>query len=244
MVTQPGSRSAATTLPRSSGSATPTESSPAGGCPQLTAQQCTQTPQSGVERPDPPICVHSCDPKATHSPSPQFNSVHKRPNLAWRGPILPSVYTPAIPRPPTAQAHSSTVYTNAPIRRREPRSFHLCTLSRPREVARDTIVYTNAPIWRPEALATHLCTLLRPPGAAHSPTVYTNAPNWRGEALATHLCTLSRPPGAAHGSIVYTNAPKIQQKSHREFGTSSHLSCPSKNAAILSNGMASFPPPS
>ena len=98
MVTQPGSRSAATTLPRSSGSATPTESSPAGGCPQLTAQQCTQTPQSGVERPDPPICVHSCDPKATHSPSPQFNSVHKRPKPARRGPILPSVYTIAATR--------------------------------------------------------------------------------------------------------------------------------------------------
>ena len=98
MVTQPGSRSAATTLPRSSGSATPTESSPAGGCPQLTAQQCTQTPQSGVERPDPPICVHSCDPKATHSPSPQFNSVHKRPRSARRGPILPSVYTIAATR--------------------------------------------------------------------------------------------------------------------------------------------------
>ena len=98
MVTQPGSRSAATTLPRSSGSATPTESSPAGGCPQLTAQQCTQTPQSGVERPDPPICVHSCNPKATHSPSPQFNSVHKRPKLARRGPIPPSVYTIAATR--------------------------------------------------------------------------------------------------------------------------------------------------
>ena len=98
MVTQPGSRSAATTLPRSSGTATPTESSPAGGCPQLTAQQCTQTPQSGVERPDPPICVHSCDPKATHSPSPQFNSVHKRPKLAQRAPILSSVYTIAATR--------------------------------------------------------------------------------------------------------------------------------------------------
>ena len=98
MVTQPGSRSAATTLPRSSGSATPTESSPAGGCPQLTAQQCTQTSQSGVERPDPPICVHSCDPKATHSPSPQPNSVHKRPNSAQRAPILSSVYTIAATR--------------------------------------------------------------------------------------------------------------------------------------------------
>ena len=129
MVTQPGSRSAATTLPRSSGSATPTESSPAGGCPQLTAQQCTQTPQTGAERPDPPICVHYrghagppatqqctqtpktgverpsspicvhyCDPKATHNPSPQPNSVHKRPKSTRRGPILSSVYTIAATR--------------------------------------------------------------------------------------------------------------------------------------------------
>ena len=30
--------------------------------PKLTAQQCTQTPQFGAERPDPPICVHSCSP--------------------------------------------------------------------------------------------------------------------------------------------------------------------------------------
>ena len=34
-------------------------------------QQCTQMPQSGAERPDPPICVHYCDPKATHNPSPR-----------------------------------------------------------------------------------------------------------------------------------------------------------------------------
>ena len=129
--------------------------------PKLTAQQCTQTPQSGTERPSSSICVHYCDPKATHNPSPQPNSVHKRPNPARRGPILPSVYTIAamrshprhdsvhkrpnlasegpchpfvytivIPRPPTTQAHSPTVYTNAPIWRGEARSSHLCTLLR------------------------------------------------------------------------------------------------------------------
>ena len=83
-----------------------------------TAQQCTQTPQNGAERPDPPICVHYCDPKATHNPSPRPNSVHKRSNPVRRGPILPFVYTIAIPRPPTTQAHGATVYTNAPKRRR------------------------------------------------------------------------------------------------------------------------------
>ena len=30
--------------------------------PKPAAQQCTQTPQSGAESPDPPICVHFCGP--------------------------------------------------------------------------------------------------------------------------------------------------------------------------------------
>ena len=178
-------------------------------------------------------------------------------------------------------ARSPTVYTNAPIRRREAQSSHLCTLSRPSRLptAHSSIVYTNAPIrrgkapyhpsvytiavtrGRPRHDSVHKRPNLASEGSCHpfvytiviprplttqarSPTVYTNAPNRRGEARSFHLCTLSRPPRAAHGSIVYTNAPKVQQKSHRESGTSSHLSCLSKNAAILSNGMASFPPPS
>ena len=65
-----------------------------------TAQQCTQMAQSGAERPDPPICVHYCDPKATHNPSPRRNSVHKWPKTAPRGHFCQSVYTPASPRPP------------------------------------------------------------------------------------------------------------------------------------------------
>ena len=60
------------------------------------------------------------------------NSVHKCPNPARRGPILPFVYTIAIPRPPTAQAHGATVYTNAPKRRRGAILADLCTLLRRR----------------------------------------------------------------------------------------------------------------
>ena len=60
------------------------------------------------------------------------NSVHKCPNPARRGPILPFVYTIAIPRPPTAQAHGATVYTNAPKRLREAVFADLCTLLRRR----------------------------------------------------------------------------------------------------------------
>ena len=61
----------------------------------------------------------------------QPNSVHKRPKTARRGPILPFVYTIAIPRLPTTQAHGATVYTNAPKRPREAISTDLCTLLRP-----------------------------------------------------------------------------------------------------------------
>ena len=57
-------------------------------------------PQFDARRLFPPICVHYCDPKVTHNPSPQHNSVHKRPNSARRGLILPFVYTPAVPCSP------------------------------------------------------------------------------------------------------------------------------------------------
>ena len=96
---------------------------------KLASQQCTQMPRNGAERPDPPICVHYCDPKATHNPSPQHNSVHKRPETAPRSHFGQSVYTPASSRL-SATAPQSTVYTNAPIRRGEARSSHLCTLLR------------------------------------------------------------------------------------------------------------------
>ena len=59
------------------------------------SQQCTQMPRNGAERPDPPICVHYCDPKATHNPSPRRNSVHKCPETAPRGHFRRFVYTPA-----------------------------------------------------------------------------------------------------------------------------------------------------
>ena len=42
------------------------------------------------------------------------------------------MYTIAIPRPPTTQAHGATVYTNAPKRPREAISTDLCTLLRRR----------------------------------------------------------------------------------------------------------------
>ena len=77
----------------------------------------------------------------------QPNSVHKRPNPAWRGPILPFVYTIAIPRPPTTQAHGPTVYTNAPKRPPGAIFTDLCTLlrRRPGGEAHITGVVTQPP---------------------------------------------------------------------------------------------------
>ena len=58
------------------------------------------------------------------------NSVHKCPKMVPRGHFRRSVYTIAIPRPPTTQAHGATVYTNAPKRYREAILANLCTLLR------------------------------------------------------------------------------------------------------------------
>ena len=77
------------------------------------------------------LCTLLTSPRLSAT-APQRNSVHKCPNPARRGPILPFVYTIAIPRPPTTQAHGATVYTNAPKRHRETILANLCTLLRRR----------------------------------------------------------------------------------------------------------------
>ena len=70
---------------------------PASPRQSTTAQQCTQMPRNGAERPDPPICVHCCDPRATHNPSPRPNSVHKRPKTAPRGSFPPICVHSCVP---------------------------------------------------------------------------------------------------------------------------------------------------
>ena len=84
------------------------------------------------KRPRGAISTDLCTLLRPHGRSQQRNSVHKRPNPARRGPILPFVYTIAIPRPPTTQAHGPTVYTNAPKRCEEAILANLCTLLRRR----------------------------------------------------------------------------------------------------------------
>ena len=194
-----------------------------------------------MERPDPPICVHSCDPKATHSPSPQFNSVHKRPKLAQRAPIIPSVYTIAATR---GRPQHNSVHKRPNSAQRAPILSSVYTIAATRGRPRHNSVH-KCPKSTAERPTSPICVHYR--GHAGSPATQqcTQTPQTGAERPLPPICVHYRgPPGATHSSIVYTNAPKIQQKSHREFGTSSHLSCLSKNAAILSNGMASFPPPS
>ena len=89
-------------------------------------------PRNGAEGSFSAICVHYCVPTVARTILARPNSVHKCPNPARRGPILPFVYTIAIPRPPTTQVHGPTVYTNAPKRPRGAISTDLCTLLRHR----------------------------------------------------------------------------------------------------------------
>ena len=101
--------------------------------PKPAAQQCTQTPQSGAWRLLPPICVHCCDPKATHSP---------------------------------------TVYTNAPIRRGEARSSHLCTL-----------------LWSSRVPTVQQCT--------QTPQIDAERPN---PPICVHFCDPKAPRGCPRSS--------------------------------------------
>ena len=84
------------------------------------AQQCTQMTKNGAERPDPPICVHYCDPKATHNPSPRRNSVHKCPKTASRAHFRQSVYTPARARSSRGGMPPEKSRTRHPDRPRHP----------------------------------------------------------------------------------------------------------------------------
>ena len=99
----------------------------------IAATRGSPQPNSVHKRPNPtrrgPILPSVYTIAATRG-SPQPNSVHKRPNPTRRGSCHPFVYTIAISRPPTTQAYSLTVYINAPIRRLEALTTHLCTLLR------------------------------------------------------------------------------------------------------------------
>lgn len=100
-------------------------------------------------------------------------------------------------------AHSSIVYTNAPIRRPEALATHSCTLLRSHGVARDTIVYTNAPIWRPEALTSHLCTLLWPRGHLRHNSVHKRPKLARRGPCHPFVYTIAAPRSRPQPNSVY-----------------------------------------
>ena len=98
------------------------------------SQQCTQMPQNGSEETFSPICVHYCIPTRPPARPPRRNSVHKCPGTASKGRFRRSVYTiasPCVTRGRSRDPRASTVYTNAPERRREAIFGDLCTLLRP-----------------------------------------------------------------------------------------------------------------
>ena len=167
-MTRPGSRSAATTLPRSSGSATPTESGPAGGCPQLTVQQCTQTPKTGVERPDPPICVHSCGPQGYPQPKPAAQQCTQTPQTGAERPDPPI----CVHYCGHGATCDTTVYTNAPIWRPEALATHLCTLLRPRGRPRHDSVHKRPKPARRGPILPFVYTIAAPPGRPRLNSVY------------------------------------------------------------------------
>ena len=153
------------------------------------AQQCTQMPQNGAERPFSPICVHSCvttparsvatvytnAPKRrrevifadlctllhTHGRSQRRNSVHKCPETAPRAHLRRSVYTPASPRLPAAAQQCTQMPRNGSESPFSPICVHSCIPTPAHNVA---TVYTNAPKRLRESVFADLCTLLHTHG--------------------------------------------------------------------------------
>ncbi len=137
------------------------------------------------------------------------NSVHKCPETAPRGPILPFVYTIAIPRPPTTQAHGATVYTNAPKRLRGAISADLCTLLRRRRGGEthvtggdDATTYPHE-LTKPQFLAVK-CRSNKTPTRSHGSGIGF----WSRGADLNH-----RPPGYERVGGRFTANPANPQRS-------------------------------
>ena len=114
------------------------------------------------------------------------------------------MYTIAFPRLLAA----ATVYTNAPIRRRETLATNLCTLLRPCGRHGSATVYTNGSNRLRDALATNLCTLLRSHGCWPSQQC-TQMPQTGAERPSRPICVHSCGP---RSHIMYGFLP--EQASH------------------------------
>ena len=181
----------------------------AGLAPQLSAQQCTQMAQNGVERPFSPICVHYCiptgRPRESRVATVYTNAPERRRKAAFAN-LCTLLRPPASPRGARvipAPQQCTQMPQNGVKRPFSPICVHYCvTTGRPRD-PRVATVYTNAPKRLREAVFGDLCTLLRPPasppGRPRNPrvaTVYTNAPERLRRAVFGDLCTLLRPPAS------------------------------------------------
>ena len=73
---------------------------------RLVSQQCTQTPQNGAERPDPPICVHSCVPTSVHNSATVYTNASK-----WlQGAVFVNLCT-LLRHRPSGDAHAAGAVT-------------------------------------------------------------------------------------------------------------------------------------
>ena len=225
------------------------------------AQQCTQMPRNGVERPFSAICVHYCVPtrplaRASHRNS-RRNSVHKWPRTAPRGRFRRSVYTiasPCVPtgrpRNPRAAALGATVYTNGPERRRKTVFANLCTLLR----------HHRTPARPPRRNSVHKCpgtapkgrfrrsvyTIASPPAARVllasqlSPQQCTQMPQNGSErpfsAICVHYCVTTGRPRGPRVATVYTNGPERRRKV--VFGDLCTLLCPPASPPAARAGLA------
>ena len=143
--------------------------------PKPTAQQCTQMPQNGSKRPDPPICVHYCDPKATHNPRPRPNSVHKCPETAPRGHFHRFVYTIVFSRLSATAQQCTQMPQNGTDRPFSAICVHYCVLASVRNSAtaqQCTQMPQNGSERPFPPICVHYCVLA---SVRNSPTVYTNA---------------------------------------------------------------------
>ena len=178
------------------------------------------------KRPRGAILANLCTLLRPHGRSQQRNSVHKRPNPARRGPILPFVYTIAIPRPPTTQAHGATVYTNAPKRRREAILANLCTLlrRRPGGDAHAALAVTQPP--------THTNSRSLPYDVV--PLAVEVLP---GDVEGARLLVGDPDPGLVRAGVDLAHDPEAPRGRRRGDGAGDHLKRPRRPAAPVAGDL-------
>ena len=212
----------------------------AGLAPQLSAQQCTQMAQNGVERPFSPICVHYCiptgRPRESRVATVYTNAPERRRKAAFAN-LCTLLRPPASPRGARvipAPQQCTQMPQNGVKRPFSPICVHYCvTTGRPRD-PRVATVYTNAPKRLREAVFGDLCTLLR----HHRPLARVprcdSVHKWlrtaskgrfrRSVYTIASPCVTTGRPRDPRVATVYTNAPERRRRA--VFGDLCTLLCP------------------